>query len=62
MLAASAVHASTATRGTLAQVRGGGGYIEHRGRGFPFSSGSRSPGDSEEVNQLVLHGDHGLGG
>jgi len=51
-----------ATRGALGQVRGSGGYIEHRGRGFPFAGSGGATGDSEEVNQLVLHGDHGLGG
>jgi|694.fasta_scaffold40388_13 hypothetical protein len=51
-----------ATRGTLAQVRGGGGDVEHWGRGFPFAGSGGATGDSEEIDELVLNRDHGLGG
>ena len=50
------------TRGTSAQVWGGGGDVEHWGAELPLSSGGGATGDSEEVNQLILHRDHGFGG
>ena len=50
-----------ATRGTSGQVRGGGGHVQHWGRGLPFSSGGGATGDSEEVNQLILNRDYGPG-
>ena len=50
------------TRGTSAQVRGGGADVEHRGRGLTFSSGGGATGDSEEIDELILNRDHSLGG
>lgn len=51
-----------ATRGTSGQVRGGGGDVEHWGAELPLSSGGGATGDSEEIDQLILHRDHGFGG
>ncbi len=62
MLAPWAHHASTATREALAQVRGGGGHVEHRGAGFTFAGSGGATGDSKKIDELVLHRDHGLGG
>lgn len=42
--------------------RGPGGNIEHRGGGALATRCGGTAGDSEKVDQLVLHGDHGFRG
>ena len=48
-----------ATRGTSAQVRGGGGDVEHWGRGLTFAGSGGATGDSKEVEELVTEFDRG---
>ena len=50
-----------ATRGTSAQVWGGGADVEHWGGLLPFSSGGGAAGDSEEIDELILNRDDSPG-
>ena len=50
-----------ATRGTSAQVWGGGGHVEHWGGLLAFAGSGGATGDSEEIDQLILHRDYGPG-
>jgi hypothetical protein len=49
------------TRGTSGQVWGGGADVEHWRGEPPFSSSGGATGDSEEIDQLILHRDDSPG-
>ena len=50
-----------ATRGTSAQVRGGGADVQHWGGLLAFAGSGGATGDSEEIDQLILNRDDSPG-